>query len=364
MPVIQLFREFRFSFPKQLKTLKMKRIKVSIGDISEVDLKLAQNPQVPPLIEQIVSLSFEERERQRQEIQQKIGRGEASVFEEQVYAKLLEPRKAEWIRVIYKNLPRIEQELKKYQPPGADQAQVVPGDFQIDPAVRVADEYPSDLLNFLATQKPPTPPKSSRNSRRLSSPQEVMSPPKSRGWSFQDVSIGLLLFCGFILSVWYVLASDQESPPLTTFDNPQAEQRGEADLPDELQAQIQAQFDKAVHALRFGDFEQGKQELLALMEQHPQSSLAGDAYLILADMYRQRQNNPDEAIKHYQLFLNRYPQSSQVGIVLLKMGYAYEDLQDALNAKETYRLLIARQGVKSRLGQLAQERLSRLESRD
>lgn len=342
----------------------MKRIKVNLEDISEFDLKLAKNPQVPPLIEQIVSLSPVEREQQRQAMQQKIGRGEASLFEEHVYAKLLEPRKAEWIRVIYKNLPRIEQELKKYQPSDAEQTQNLPENFQIEPAAPVIDEYPSDLLNFLATQKPPAPPKSSFESKRFSPRPESTPPLKSRRRSAQDVSIGLLLFIGLILSVWYVLASDQESPPITTFDNPQGEQTGKAEMPDEAQTQLQAQFDEAVHALRFEDFEQGKQQLLALMEQHPQSSYARDARLMLADMYRQRQNNPDEAVKHYQLFLDQYPQSSQAGIVLLKMGYAYEDLQDLLNARATYRLLIEQQGAKSRLGQLAQERLSRLENQE
>ncbi|GAK58592.1 tol-pal system protein YbgF [Candidatus Vecturithrix granuli] len=342
----------------------MKHIKVSLEDISEFDLKLAKNPQVLPLIEQIVSLSSEEREQQRQEIQQKIGRGEASLFEEHVYAKLLEPRKAEWIRVIYKNLPRIEQELGKYQPSDAEQAQAPPGNLHIEPAAPIVDEYPSELLNFLATQKPPTPPKSSLESKRFSPRPVSTSPPRSRRWSIQDVALGLLLLSGFVLSMWYVLASEQESPPITTFDNPQAEQRGESDMSGELQAQIQDQFDKAVHALRFEDFEQGKQKIFELLDQYPQSSFARDARLILADMYRQRQNNPDEAIEHYQLFLEQYPQSSQAGIVLLKMGYAYEDLQDALNAKETYRLLIARQGAKSRLGQLAQERLSRLENQE
>ena len=44
------------------------------------------------------------------------------------------------------------------------------------------------------------------------------------------------------------------------------------------------------------------------------------------------------------------------------MGYAYEDLQDTANAEEMYRLLIDRQGAKSRLGQLAQERLLHLQN--
>ena len=79
----------------------------------------------------------------------------------------------------------------------------------------------------------------------------------------------------------------------------------------ELEAQVQAQFDAAAHALRFEDFEQGKQTLLDLIEQYPDSSYARDAYILLADMYRQRQNNPDEAIKQYQAFLDAYPDSAR-----------------------------------------------------
>ncbi len=339
----------------------MKRIKVNIEGISEFDLKLARNPQIPSLIEQIVKLPSEEREQQRLALQRKVELGKASLFEEHVHLRLLEPRKAEWIRVIYKNLPRIEQELKKYRSSGFQQAQAPPENFQIEPSVPVVEEYPSELLNFLATQKPPTPPKSSAESRTSSLRPETALSPKSRRRSLQDVTLGLLLVSGFILAVWYALASDQEPPPFTTFDNPQIEQQEE---PDERQIQIRDQFDKAVHSLRFEDFEQGKQQVFELLEQHPQSPLAADARLILADMYRQRQNNPDEAIKHYQLFLNQHPQSLQAGLVLLKMGYAYEDLQDLLNAEETYRLLIEQHGAKSRLGQLAQERLSRLTSRE
>jgi len=339
----------------------MKRIKVSIKDISEFDLKLAHNPQVPPLIEQIVDLSAEEREQQRQALQHKIEQGEASLFEEHVHAKLLEPRKAEWIHIIRKNLPRIEQELKKYQRLPAEHEQTSPGNVQIEPAVPVVDEYPSELLNFLATQKPPAPPKSSPESRPLALRPETPFSQTSRRLSLQDAGILLLLISGFVLSVWYVQTSDQAPPPLSTFDNPQVEQRA---APDELQAQLREQFEKAVHSLRFEDFDQGRQQVLDLLNQHPQSSLAADARLILADMYRQRQNNPDEAIKHYQFFLDHHPQSSQAGIVTLKMGYAYEDLQDVLNAKEMYRILIDQQGAKSRLGQLAQERLSRLTSQE
>jgi len=82
---------------------------------------------------------------------------------------------------------------------------------------------------------------------------------------------------------------------------------------------------------------------------------------LLADTYRQKQDDPDQAVHYYQLFAERYPQSEQLGLVLLKMGYTYEDMQDTTHAKEMYRLLIERQGKTSRLGQLANNRLVRLQ---
>lgn len=331
----------------------MKRIKVNLRDISDLDLKLAKNPQVPPLIEQIIRLTPEERERQLKALQKKIDDGAATLFEERVHVKLFEPRKAEWIRVIYKNLPRIEKELQKSSPSLPEYPQSPSTRAQTAPPAPAIDEYPSELLNFLATQKPPTPPKSSG---RQAAEAQKSSPRRY----IKNISLGLLLIGAFVLSVWYVLASEQETPPPATFDNVQTQQQREPGMSDELAAQVQAQFDDAFHALRFGDFEQGKQGLLDLIEQYPDSSYAREGYMLLADLSRQRQNNPDEAIKYYQAFLDVYPDNAQTGIVMLKMGYAYEDLQDPINAKEMYRLLIESQGTKSRLGQLAQGRLATL----
>ena len=66
-------------------------------------------------------------------------------------------------------------------------------------------------------------------------------------------------------------------------------------------------------------------------------------------------------MKYYQLFTETYPESPQVGLAQLRMGFAYEDMEDVVNAKEMYRLLIKHRGEKSRLGQLANERLSHLQ---
>ena len=86
----------------------MKRIKVNLDKISDFDLKLAQNPHIIALIDEIIALSLEERAQQYKALQEKIQQGKASLFEERVHIKLLERRTAEWIRLIHKNLPAID----------------------------------------------------------------------------------------------------------------------------------------------------------------------------------------------------------------------------------------------------------------
>ena len=174
----------------------MKRVKVNLRDISDLDLKLAKNPQVPALLEQIIPLSSEEREQQRKTIREKIAQGTATLFEEHVHAKLLEPRKAEWIRVISKNLPHIEKELQKSSPPLSEHSQAPPSNAYAESSRPAIDEYPSELLNFLATQKPPPPPKTS-NRQSISSETDLKQ--SSRRRYVKDISVGLLLIGAFLL---------------------------------------------------------------------------------------------------------------------------------------------------------------------
>ena len=112
--------------------------------------------------------------------------------------------------------------------------------------------------------------------------------------------------------------------------------------------------------LRFGEFERGKTQMLDFVQTYPNTSQAEDVYIAIADTYRQRQNNPDEALRYYQIFTEKYPESSRIGLVQLKMGFSYEDMEDTDGAKDMYRLVISRFGEKSRLGQLAEERLRSL----
>jgi TolA-binding protein len=163
--------------------------------------------------------------------------------------------------------------------------------------------------------------------------------------------------------VWYVLSSEESLPPIATFDAQNQENSADVGMSEQLQQQVQSQFDTAAQELRFGEFEQGKAQLLDLIETYPESAYAENAYILLADTYRQRQNNPDEAIKYYQIFAEKFPESPQFGLTQLKMGFSYEDMEDTPSAKAIYQLLIKRNGEKSRLGQLAHERLSNLEGK-
>ena len=154
--------------------------------------------------------------------------------------------------------------------------------------------------------------------------------------------------------------SEKTPTAITTFDQQTAVESSESGLSKELLQEIQTQFDETVHELRFGEFEQGKAQLLNLIQNYPNTSQAEDACIAIADTYRQRQNNPDEALKYYQIFTEKYPESSRVGLILLKMGFSYEDMEDTGSAEEMYRLVLSRHGEKSRLGQLANERLRAL----
>lgn len=331
---------------------------MTIDQISDWDLKIARSPRAIALLDEIIPLSLEARTRELKALQQKIQQGEANLFEENVHVKLLENRKAEWIRVIHRNLPSIEKELKKRkesQPPSVNRSPD-PSDHPATPPAPV-DEYPSELLEFLATQKPPaTPVKSSAARIRIAAEERSSS-------RFRDIVIGVSLCMLLLGSVWYVYSSENTLQSLSTFNSQAQESSAETKVSDQLQQQIQTQFDAAIQELRLGEFDHGKAQLLDLIQTYPDNSQAEYAYIAIADAYRQRQNSPDEALRYYQLFIENYPASQHIGLTQLKMGFSYEDMEDSANAEQIYRLVLKNNGEKSRVGQLAHERLSRLQNK-
>ncbi|MBD3308570.1 tetratricopeptide repeat protein [candidate division KSB3 bacterium] len=340
----------------------MKRIRINLDTISDLDLQLARNPQVIPLLDEIIALSPAERARKLTSLQRNMQHGTASAVEEHVQAKLLEPNKAEWIRVLHKNLPSIEKALQaRNQYLQQASGHPAPPSSTASPENSVPHgAYPTELLEFL-TQKPPAPP-----------PQAKAPPPLSRQaqraaerrsvLTAKDIGISFGLLVCFVLSLWYTLATDQTPPSLQTFDAQMQETSslvsGESSPPH---PQLQAEFETALQAVRLGNFDQGEAHLLELITAYPHSPQAQQAYLTLADTYRQRQNNPDEALKYYQRFLETYPHSRQAGLAQLKMGFCYEDMEDFSSAQDIYRLLLSQTAPHSRLSQLARARLSTLE---
>jgi tetratricopeptide (TPR) repeat protein len=338
----------------------MEPFKVNIDEISELDLNLAKNDKAVSFVEAISKLSPEDRAQRLKNLQRKIQEGTANLFEEKVLIKLLENRTAEKIRDIRANLPAIETALtqRKLSQTPATKRPARARSAPATPAAR-AEEYPTQLLEFLATQKPP--PRPAKSSEKQISP--VIAPPapvKRLQWSKQDLSVGLGLLVALILAFWYVVGSQEKPPALTTFDQQFETDASKSGLSKGELEKLQAQFDAALRELRLGKFEQGKAELLTLIEKHPTIPQAEDALIAIADTYRQRQNNPDQALKSYQTFTEQYPNSSQTGLVLLKMGFTYEDMEDAARAAEMYRLVVSRYGEKNRIGQLASERLQAL----
>ena len=343
----------------------MKRIRVNLDKISEFDLQLAKNPRVIAILNEIIPLSLEERAQRLKDLQQKIDRGEADLFEEHVRSRLLDHRSAEWIRVIHKNLPTIEQEFQKRRSPQSPLPSAETPSPQTDhtknePRRQPPPQTHSELLDFLATQKPPKPPVS--NSGRSSQVKEEKKTPL---FSIKEGLLLVLLLSVMASSLGFIVFSkDNVSEELLTFQNQEQIDSPEARQARRLDEEMQTEFDAASQELRFGDFERGKTQLFTLAESSPQSTHAENAYVLIADTARLRRNDPDLALHTYQTFLEKWPESSKAGLVQLKMGFSYEDLQDFSSAESAYRLLIANAGEKSRLGQLARERLLRLQKQN
>ena len=336
----------------------MKPSNLKLADITEFDLNLAKNDRAAAFANEIAKLALAERAQRRQNLQQKIQEGAASLFEEKVLTKLLEAQTAEKISAIRQNLPALEAEFAKRQ--AAPGKQSLPPDAPPKTNAGRAAEYPSELLTFLASQKPPAPP-AKKAAEQVSSSGMAVPTPKQALWSVKDLAAGGALVLAFVLALWYSLASQEARPP-ATFNQQAAAGTTEAGSGKEISSALQTQFDDGAQQLRFGAFEQGKTQLLALIRQHPDAPQAEDAYLAIAETYRQRQNNPAEALKYYQTFLEKYPQSPRAGLAQLKMGFTHEDLEDGSSAAEMYRLILKQHGAKSRLGQLASERLAALQS--
>ncbi len=337
----------------------MKQIKINIDKISDFDLKLAKNPRVIAAIDEILPLPLDERAVRLQSLRQRIAEGKASLFEERVLTRLLEQRAAEWIKLLQKNLPFIEQELQKRQTPQlpilsfeVEQPDVV--ETSTPPSSKRQDASRSELLDFLATQKPPT-------SRTPSNIQKKSLPKRQESFlrrHANDVIFASIAGALLAAAVGYTLLSEKRQPEIETFAQQEKQESPEVKAARE---EIQTKYDAAAYELRFGTFEHGKRAIVELLQKYPTGQHAEDAYVLLGDVYRQRQRDADEALKYYQLAIEKFPAAAHVGMTQIKMGFAYEELDDIAQAKELYRLIVSQYRETSRVGQLARERLARLE---
>ena len=333
----------------------MKQIKINIDKISDFDLKLAKNPRVLAKIEEILPLSLDERAARLHALKQQIADGKASLFEERVLTRLLEQRMAEWIKLLQKNLPIIEQELQKRQPPQppavsfeAEMPEATP------PLSKRQDAAHAELLDFLATQKPPTS-RASSNAQKKPLPKQPESFWRRHANDVIFFSVITTLAAAIIA---YTLFPKDGQSDIETFAQ---QERHESPEIKAIREDIEARYDAAAYQLRFGTFEDGKRAMLKLVQEYPTGQHAEDAYVLLGDVYRQRQRDPNQALQYYQLAIEKFPAGSEVGMTQIKMGFAYEDLQDMAQAKALYRMLVSRHSETSRVGQLARDRLASLE---
>jgi len=334
----------------------MKKISVPVNKIAPQDLNLAKSPKAMADVEAILELSPEERKARLSQVSQKIAEGSATLYEEKVLAKLLSPGRAEWIKVIHMNLPEVEARLKPL--PGREEPSLAE-DPPEDPASET-DRIPAPSSIATAqiadsSDRLPEMVLLSWDSKGTESAPRAARPQPKVHTYFKGFLLGVIGVSILSLGAWKTLSRPgklrSEMPP---------QQGNTSAIPPDILQVAQTQLDKAQHEIRVGDFTQGESKLKEIIREYPGTPQAEEAYLIMAEAYRYRSQRPDKALQAYQAFLEKYPTSSQTGLVLLKMGFCYEDMEDKKNAIALYRSVLQRNGEKSRTGQLAAERLKAL----
>ncbi len=347
----------------------MPRQTLAVADITDLDLNLAKNDKALAAAVEIHALSSDDRQQRLKTLHHKISEGAASLFEERVLTALLEPQGAERILAIQRHLPRIEKAFEKRSgtqrvATTSNQAETpTPDSFTApdsQPQAAASQPYQSELLDFISSQKPPTPPPNSAMGKTHRSVRVDADKNTPFGWSRRDQSVVVALIVLIGVAMGYrIVANRTSQTPLLTFDQ-QARQQDASSVQSAIPPQAQTEFDDAMQGLRSGNFEQAQTQLLAFIAQYSQSPQAEAGYMALADTSRQRQNDPDQALVYYQKLLDDFPNSLNAGLVQLKMGFAYEDLEDFVSAEAMYRLVLDQHGSQSRIGQLAAQRLNAL----
>ncbi len=299
----------------------------------------------------ILKLSQEERNARLSEISQRITQGMATLYEEKVLAKLLSPGQAEWIYLLNKNLSKIEAQGTSLEEEKSSSPQ--------DEQKQKEEKTPPSSF----TQTEDSPDRISRaifSNRGLEKEQpdlKTLSSPSGIGSYVKGFLTGVMVAGLLTLGIWKTFdLSERSKSEVTILSQPSST----SSIPADTLQVLQTRLEKGQQEIRMGNFNRGESELREIMVKYSETSQAEEAYLALAEAYRYRSQKPDQALQLYQAFLEKYPHSSRTGLVLLKMGFCYEDMEDRGNAVAMYQLVIQRNGERSRLGQLATERLKTL----
>ncbi len=98
-------------------------------------------------------------------------------------------------------------------------------------------------------------------------------------------------------------------------------------------------FDAAQADLTRGNYELAQEGFIQFLRRHPASSLADDAQYGLAECYYGRQKFT-EAISEYERVLLLYPDGDKAPAALLRLGLAYQNLENPAKTKEQWEKLI------------------------
>ncbi|MGA0586135.1 tol-pal system protein YbgF [Dyella sp. KRB-257] len=124
-------------------------------------------------------------------------------------------------------------------------------------------------------------------------------------------------------------------------------------------ADEQAAYDTAFKALRAGDYANASRGFRDFIQQHPDSSLAPNAWYWLGESYYVTTNYA-VALEAFQRLLSQFPQSDKAPDALLKVGYTQFELKQIDQARATLQDVI-RKYPGSKAASLAQERLNRIQ---
>jgi len=105
--------------------------------------------------------------------------------------------------------------------------------------------------------------------------------------------------------------------------------------PESDEVQIQAEYQQAFKLLKQSQYDQAIKAFDTFLKAHPQNQYSDNAQYWMAEaLYVKRQY--EDAIKEYNNLVANYPESQKVPHGLLKIGYSYQELGKADEAKLWY----------------------------